>query len=134
MVMRRHARFLPVNTMISVCQGRSRCLSIRITNYWRLATGAFASRREITSLLSSPIKLSYPSPSLCIFLCRTHSTFPVVKLDGCPRNVELSPFLISFALRAPSLWWYLDRHEWCAHPLPPCVTRGYLPQDVNLVN
>lgn len=76
----------PLNTQISICQrGGSRCLSIRITNYWRLATGALASRREITSLLSSPIKPSFPSPYLSPR--RTHTRPSWMKHDGRPSLV-----------------------------------------------
>lgn len=94
-VMQRHARFLPspLNTQISICQrGGSRCLSIRITNYWRLATGALASRREITSLLSSPIKPSFPSPYLSPR--RTHTRPSWAKHDGRPSLVTSALLLL----------------------------------------
>ena len=100
--MQRHARFLPspLNTQISICQrGGSRCLSIRITNYWRLATGALASRREITSLLSSPIKPSFPSPYLSPR--RTHTRPSWAKHDGRPSLVT-SALLLLLLLLLPS--------------------------------
>ena len=56
-------RFHPVNITILVCQGRSLCPSIRITNYWRQATPRCprVATRNYEPPLSYPIKPSFPT-------------------------------------------------------------------------
>lgn len=125
---------LPVNIQIPICQrGGSRCLSIRITNYWRLATGALASRREITSLLSSPIKPSFPSLALSFSPSYTHSTFVAGEArwapswrSGAPRPVSFAPPL---SLHRPRCFYTLVSRQGqvarCFSLFPPRVTRRY---------
>lgn len=145
--MQRHARLpLPVNIQIPICQrGGSRCPSIRITNYWRLATGALASRREITSLLSSPIKPSFPSLALSFPPSYTHSTFvagearwaPSWRPHSPPRPVSFAPPL---SLHRPRCFYTLVSRQGqvvgaVLFPLSTsCHAEILTRQDTNLVN